>query len=180
MRFKSIVKLIGISVVLFMMVGGGGGSSSSGGGDNPPAENPIPPVESNVYIDYDSHLIWQDDIDASTTKKPWLEGDNFSICVHDLFSEYCQDTSGNTAATYCSELTLNGYANWRLPTKKEFKYLYDKGEDSNLEYSSDSTYWTSEELINQNHLAYTYYSDERHIGNQRKSVKLYVRCVRDM
>lgn len=62
--------------------------------------------DKEVVTDLITGLMWQDDIEAKTIRKPW------SITNND-------DTSGDTTTTYCANLTLGGFNNWRMPTRSE-------------------------------------------------------------
>ena len=64
-------------------------------------------------------LMWQDDIEAKTVMKRWITPDNYNA------GDY-YNTSGDTATTCCSELTLAGFTDWRLPTIDELKGIVDK------------------------------------------------------
>ncbi|MCF6204503.1 MAG: DUF1566 domain-containing protein [Methylococcaceae bacterium] len=60
-----------------------------------------------VVTDLVTGLMWQDDIDAKTVRKPW------SITNSD-------DTSGDTTTTYCANLTLGDFNDWRMPTRNSW------------------------------------------------------------
>ncbi|SFV52823.1 odd Oz/ten-m homolog 4 [hydrothermal vent metagenome] len=81
----------------------------------------------DIVIDHITKLQWQDDIEAKTITKNWED-----------------------AKTYCSNLTLDGYSNWRLPTIVELQSIMVDAKvpaiDTTvfLNYdSSTSKYWSS-------------------------------------
>ncbi|NPA65260.1 MAG: DUF1566 domain-containing protein [Epsilonproteobacteria bacterium] len=56
-----------------------------------------------VVSDTVTHLMWQDNADAKTVRKPWAD-----------------------AKTYCANLTLGGYSDWRLPNIEELVSIVDR------------------------------------------------------
>ncbi len=66
-----------------------------------------------IVIDHVTGLMWQDD--TAAVKKSWIES----------YSSEKDDTSGDTATTYCADLSLGGYADWRLPTISELQGIVD-------------------------------------------------------
>ena len=80
---------------------------------------------SDMVVDEVTSLMWQDNAEASTITKTWFTQATEDECTKDIRSAACDDTSGDTAATYCSQLTLGGYTNWRLPTFRELDNLSD-------------------------------------------------------
>lgn len=127
-------------------------------------------------------LMWQDN---TVVKKPWLTSENNTTCTNDTNSSACYNTSGDTATSYCSDLTLGGYIDWRLPTVKE---LMDISTPSKYNPAIDTTYFTNTVVSR------CYWSSTTHAGNSNnawrvcflfgaqynhhKSDSHYVRCVR--
>ena len=123
--------------------------------------------------------MWQDDVYAAMTTKPWLERANYDACVADNTSGACEDTSGDTAATYCSDMTLNSYTDWRMPTKDELKYLYTSNqylEVANIDLNE--FYWTNNSYSPS--LAYAIYIRDGNVYDslELKNREYYIRCVR--
>ena len=119
-----------------------------------------------IVIDHVTGLMWQDD--TAAVKKPWSES-------------YNGDTSGNTATTYCANLSLGGYADWRLPTISELQGIVDhkridprlKIEIFNVEHGP---YWSSTSSSAAFVWIVSFYDsiDYEDIKNDPN----YVRCVR--
>lgn len=73
-----------------------------------------------IVTDYITNLQWQDDDEVGNIAKPWLTSENYD--AQDFYN-----TSGDTAATYCKNLTLGGHKDWRLPTIKELESTLEYG-----------------------------------------------------
>jgi hypothetical protein len=145
-----------------------------------------------VVIDNITRLMWQDNSEANTTSKPWLTQDNYDKCTGNngqtKDESKCYDTSGDTASTYCANLTIGGYNNWRLPTQKELESIVDYGKENPaidtdiFKNTSSSIYWSSS-----THKSYTYdawgvhfyYGNDYWDNRDGKGHNYYVRCVRD-
>lgn len=132
-----------------------------------------------VVTDNLTGLMWQDDTAvAFGINKPWVTQANYDA------GDY-SDTTGDTATTYCTELVLGGYEDWRLPTRKELISLSDYGSyDDYLAINfvfvntNGSAYWSSTTHANNSNLAWFV---SFHLGLQYYSSKysdLRVKCVR--
>ncbi len=170
---------IGIaSIVGMILLAGCGGSSGSS-----TQQQPI--IANDIYLDKDMGLMWQDDTDSATIRKSWLEQSQYSACVDDTSSGACEDTSGDTSATYCSNLVLGEYTNWRLPTEDELLYLGDSKQYLNLKnYHKKALYWTSESSSKYMYsaISVTVFEDPivARSGTHWKIHDFYVRCVRNI
>ncbi len=140
-----------------------------------------------IVIDNLTGLMWQDDVSVSSIRKPWLTDSNFNTCIFDNTSPACYDTSGDTAATYCTNLTLGGFSDWRLPSRSELANIVDYGSvisaiDSTifLHIGTDTSYWSSTTYEETKHYAWDVYFVYGSVNySNYKYDTAYIRCVRD-
>ena len=110
-------------------------------------------VESEMVRDEVKGLVWQNSAEVGTVTKTWLSEANYIFCDENTNTLSCDDTSGDTALSYCFDLVLGGYSDWRLPTLEELDTLVNYGKhapaidgryfdlnDSNNSFWSASTY----------------------------------------
>jgi len=93
-------------------------------------------------------------------------------------------TTPETAADICTNLTLNGYSDWFLPSKDELFRMYtnicSNSALGNIGGFYDEAYWSSTEYNNTTRAWYlTFsYSGSASPGNHSKSQNKYVRAIR--
>jgi len=134
-----------------------------------------------IVTDHVTALMWQDDVSSVT--KPWLTQENYDACTNGNETA-CFDTSGDTATTYCNELTLGGYSDWRLPTRAELQGIADYGHNDpaiNPVFVNTNSYlyWSSTTAANYNDYAWIvdFYNGYQN-NYTAKDPSCYVRCVR--
>jgi hypothetical protein len=121
--------------------------------------------------------MWQDNADVTTVKKPWISETNYLGRRYD-------DTSGDTAMSYCENLELGGYSDWRLPTVEELMMLSDKSTinnaiDDTFVNVSGEVYWSSTSLKDKAFKAWGVSFDNGVDRWLDKSKSYLVRCIRD-
>ena len=146
-------------------------------------------VESEMVIDEVNGLVWQNNADVGSVVKPWLSAENYIFCIENVNTFSCDDTSGDTAVEYCSNLILNNHTDWRLPTLEELDTLVDYGKSSP---AIESAYFNADDANYSFWSASTYQSGVYGIGDKAwslsfvdgsdsynfKNKSLHVRCVR--
>jgi hypothetical protein len=134
-----------------------------------------------IVTDNITGLMWEDDVNIT---KQWLTTANYNTCAANTSDPACYNTSGNTASTYCSALTLGTFTDWRMPTSQELEGIVDYNRtnpsiDSTFTNTSSNGYWSSTSVRGNEYDAWIvdfYYGYVDYYGKYNNS---YVRCVRD-
>lgn len=111
-----------------------------------------------VVVDTRTGLMWQDNAVGSTMN--WA-----------------------TAITTCENLTLGGYADWRLPNINELKSIRDVSRsspaiDTTFTNTASNDYWSSTTYAISTTLTWTVGFDNGLVSGAGKTNSNYVRCVR--
>ncbi len=141
----------------------------------------------NIIRDTNTSLIWQDNQEVGTITKMWVTDDKYPVTTDTVYQ--LDDTSGDTATTYCTDLTLGDISNWRLPTKDELSSLIVSTQTPKIDKAflymaeTQNNFWTSSEtseetigLSNDIIDAITFDGLENYIFAS-KNLKLKIRCV---
>ena len=133
-----------------------------------------------VVTDVVTGLMWQDDSEAKTVLKPSITPVAYEL--GNISGDY-SNTSGDTLTTYCANLTLGGFDDWRMPTRAELVGLNDYSrldpainpEFKNVgeDYCSSTLYAESNEVVWCNMA----YPGCQAIYNKDENVN--IRCVRE-
>ena len=118
---------------------------------------------SNTVVDTKAKLMWVDDISVIKIQKTHEE-----------------------AISYCEELSLGGYSNWRIPKIEEFELIVNKKNHKNyinraFKYNVPDGYWAEKSHWRtlwfyadyMHFVSGTAYFDSRHKNK-------YVRCIRNI
>ncbi len=136
-----------------------------------------------TVLDNLTGLMWQDDLAVASVTKQWLTDANYNTCSNDKTDPACFDTTGDTAATYCSELVMGGHEDWRLPTSVELEGIVNYGVrnpaiDSTFQNTASSYYWSSSSFVGNENGAWIVDFNYGNVNGDYKDYDGYVRCVR--
>jgi len=138
----------------------------------------------DIVKDNITGLEWQDN---ESIEKPWLTHEHGLACAESPYDNptECYNTDGDTAASYCSDLSLEGYHDWRLPTVRELRTLIDYGKefpshnlDSIFSFKPLSATWTSTTNDDFAQAAWFVNFEMGYSSFDSKESNISVRCVR--
>jgi hypothetical protein len=140
-------------------------------------------VLTDAFLDTDTNLIWQDDIESATVSKPWITTTNYSNGNYN-------DTSGDTASSYCESLQLSGFTDWRLPTLNELTSLVNTNRSPAIKYGIENiaptgrfgeyrNYWSLSTDVSNSKYASQVNFETGITSSDNKKYTAFVRCVRN-
>ncbi len=120
-------------------------------------------AQTTMIKDPKHHLLWEDLPHTKETKLTYKE-----------------------AQSYCSELTLGGFDDWRVPTLKELLTIVDyhrykpalKAPFGYVE--AESSYWTSTPYVGDSSTRWVVNFKDGATSDASENYDRYVRCVREM
>jgi hypothetical protein len=120
--------------------------------------------------------MWQDDPAVASVTKPWVTQANYDA------QDY-NNTVGDTATTYCSELVMGGFEDWRLPTVVELQGIVNDGRynpsiDEVFINTYNNYYWSSTSHQSVPNTAWIVNFGYGYTFDGYKYYSTYVRCVR--
>ncbi|MEA2049892.1 MAG: DUF1566 domain-containing protein [Campylobacterota bacterium] len=129
-----------------------------------------------IVLDTTTNLMWQDDSNASSITKPWVTQTAYDDGNY-------TDTSGDTAFTYCEDLSLGGYEDWRVPNINELETIIDDTRYSPaikdvFINTASYYYWSSSTNASNTSDAWYVYFYSGSTSNYYKYYSFYVRCLR--
>lgn len=140
--------------------------------------------KNETYLDKNTGLTWQNNSDVGVVVKAWMDLNTkgAKLCMFGGDQDSCIDTSGDTAASYCQNLHLDGLDGWRLPTIEELTSL-----DDTLRIDSQKkkgSFWSSTSALYKGKAREAAYmmifeTQANHIFTRDKNTKMFVRCVKD-
>ena len=112
----------------------------------------------DIVMDNETGLIWQDN--SNIIKNDW-----------------------NGAKSYCKNLTLGGYSDWRLPNIDELMSITDKNRYNPaikdiFKNIKNSWYWSSSQVVSDSSRAWIVDFDDGDDYWHSKTGSYYVRCVK--
>ena len=147
---------------------------------------PLYTSASDIVRDEITGLMWQDDADVATLTKPWLTESNYQSCENNTSAPECYDVSGDTASSYCTNLTLDGYTDWRVPTQEELEGIVDYAvsnpaiDTTTFSNTSSKLYWSSLTKDGSPTSAWIVFFQYGSTYDVPKNQLNYIRCVREI
>jgi len=118
-------------------------------------------LASDVLNDSTTGLTWQDNSAVENTKMSWTE-----------------------AISYCSDLSLAGESDWRLPSIKELQSIVDVSrykpaiQKGFKNVNTSDRYWSSSVYVSSTKYAWSVNFRNGSTDSYNKADEYYVRCVR--
>jgi hypothetical protein len=146
------------------------GAAVMAGGDIAPIERGAisatanaPCRTSDVYIERDADLMWQDELYKDHEEGAYKNGRSSG-----------KAGSWHHAKNYCQSLVYAGYSDWRLPTVNELIHLHEK--HNILQHSIAADFWSS--TPDRGNKYWAVFSAEGFPYKHKRGDSQYIRCVR--
>lgn len=173
-------------------IGGDAGASGAGGGGADDQGGEGGDEDPGVGVDYEWSQ-WSIPSDAPSAASYSVTGDTVQDLVTSLVWQrgVGWSRSWNRAKSYCENLAVGGYSDWKLPTRIELESIMSYGrinpaiETTTFSETPSDWFWSSSQYVNDPEYAWPLYfhlggdrSVERPNRGFRVSSSLFVRCVR--
>lgn len=144
--------------------------------------------DAKTYTDKRTGLMWQDDDAVGVVVKAWFDMNTVSArrCLFAGDQESCSDTSGDTAATYCQNLKLDGFDDWRLPNMNELS-SFDHHARTRARRKLKGSFWSATSDLYKGKPREAAFikmyggisdADKSYVMTRDKNNPMFVRCVR--
>ena len=107
----------------------------------------------DIVIDSDTGLMWQKE--RSNSRMTW-----------------------DAAINYVNDLSLEGYADWRLPSKKEYEEILKNNRNKDMFPGDINWYWSSTKYVRSAFFAWCVGLGYGNVFKSHKNYFYYVRCIR--
>ncbi|SHO81366.1 hypothetical protein MNB_SV-15-932 [hydrothermal vent metagenome] len=129
--------------------------------------------ESSIVTDIQKAFQWQDVEYSQSEVDGYINGNSID-----------KVESFENAITYCEDLILDGYDDWRLPNFNELYTLVDRNISnpslsSSFEYAPIGNYWSSTTVESNSDKGWIIDFEYGNSGWLDKSSNAYVRCIRN-
>ena len=186
----SIFALLFLSIaVIFLACGSGGGSSSSQGEEIQMVRVWAMPKLPDTGQITSYTATFGEDSDYSINPPSYTDNGNGTVTDNVTGLMWQQEDDETTriwddAVSYCNNLTLAGYTDWWLPSKKELMSIVDYeifSPSIDITYfpgTNASNYWSSTSSAGNSSYAWYVYFYDGYVDSRVKSYSYYARCVR--
>jgi len=116
----------------------------------------------NIIIDHTNNIMWQDNLEST---------------------QYIEDIT--MGKTYCDDLILNGYIDWKMATIKQLESIVNVTNkniaiNKKFEYTTSSPYWSQTSYLKSKNKFWFIDFKTGIVNFDSRNKEFTIRCVRDM